>query len=66
MRAIFIWEGDFGSIDISGFSHLKLRKDGQFDRRRKDDYYKELNEFIRQREKEICDACESAWDDARI
>lgn len=30
MKAINIWESDWGTIDMAQFAHLKYRKDGGF------------------------------------
>lgn len=52
-RLACVWVSEWGFIDIRNFSHLKFRKDGEFDGRRKDAYYKELKEYVYQKEDEL-------------
>jgi hypothetical protein len=66
MDMISIWVSDWGNIDITQFGNLKFRKDGGFDRRRKESYYGAVKEYIKRREGELANACESAWDGAKV
>ena len=53
MEGLHVWIGDLGMIDIKQFSHLKFRKDGWFDGRRNESYYKDLKDYIKQKEIEM-------------
>lgn len=66
MDSIFVWVSDWGLIDVNQFKHLKFRKDGWLDGRRKGVYYKELIEYIKQKENELSVAAELAWDKAKV
>lgn len=66
MDSIFVWVSDWGLIDVTQFNHLKFRNDGWLDGRRKGVYYKELKEYIQQKENELSVASELAWDKAKI
>lgn len=62
---VHVYESDFGVIDMTPFAHLKFRKDGWFDGRRSERYYRDAKQYIAQKESELVHACQSAWDDAK-